>query len=79
MRKLLMSNMLMLGLLAACSDDVPKVVDPHNPTVNGRTMKSSEFFQTYCRGKPSYENATCQRVKAAMAQDAARPNIPKGW
>lgn len=79
MKKLLISHAVVIGLLTACSDGVPKIADPRNPVVNGQALKPREFLQTYCHGKPSYESATCQRVKTVMAQDAARPNLPRGW
>jgi hypothetical protein len=79
MRKLFPFFAALTTVLAACGDRVPRVEDPHKPVVDGRSMRPIEFIQKYCMGSVGNDNATCQQVKSAMAQDAGKPNLPKGW
>lgn len=65
------------ALFVACSDGVPTVQDPHSPVVNGQTMSPKDFLNTYCAGKS--ENATCESIRNAMAKDATKGALPKGW
>lgn len=55
-------------LVSACNDGVPTVEDPHNPKVDGATVKPFDFLKAYCNGKQS--NETCQKVRNAMSIDA---------
>jgi PBP1b-binding outer membrane lipoprotein LpoB len=69
MKKILTVTLLTI-FLAACSDDVPKVEDPHNVIVDGQKMMQADFLQKYCVGTEL--NETCARVKNAMAMDSTR-------
>ncbi len=65
-------------LLAACSDGVPRVDDPHHPVdANGQPMKGTDFIQKYCAGKPT--NETCVKVQKAVSSDSTKGGLPKGW
>ena len=65
-------------LLSACSDGVPKVVDPHNPLdADGKPIKGTEFLKKYCAGKSNNED--CAKVSIAVSQDASKGGLPKGW
>jgi len=64
--------------LSACGDAVPHVEDPHHPVdASGNPLKSGEFLQKYCQGKPT--NETCVKVLTAANMDASRGGLPKGW
>lgn len=65
-------------LLAACSDGVPHVNDPHHPVdANGQALKGTDFIQKYCAGKPT--NETCVKVQKAVSSDSIKGGLPKGW
>lgn len=64
----------LISILAACSDDVPAVKDPHNPIVNDLPVSQSEFLAKYCDGKT---NETCQKVRNARSIDSAKGNPPR--
>ena len=65
--------------VVACTekDTVPKVADAHAPVVDGQKMTSKDFLNKYCSGKTS--SSTCEEVKNAMAKDATKGALPKGW
>lgn len=64
--------------LAACSDGVPHVDDPHHPVdANGQPMKGTDFIQKYCAGKLT--NETCAKVQKAVSSDSTKGGLPKGW
>jgi hypothetical protein len=67
----------MLTFLSACSDGIPNVEDPHNPVVDGKPIKGTEFLEKYCRG--DNWNGTCDRVQAAVSMDSSKKGLPKGW
>jgi hypothetical protein len=77
MKKLLILTIAAMGFLTACSDGVPKVEDPHKPVVDGQQMTPKNFLEKYCVGKTG--SATCDSVKNAMAKDATKGDLPKGW
>ena len=65
-------------VLAACSDGVPAVDDPHHPVdAQGNPIKGTDFIQKYCLDKPT--NETCARVHQAISIDSVRGGMPKGW
>jgi hypothetical protein len=75
MNKILFLVPAMIGLLSACTDDVPTVDDPHNIVISGQKVKQFEFLQTYCVENPA--NGTCLKVKNAMALDSAKGEVPR--
>ena len=56
MNKILFLLPLIIGLLSACSDDVPTVDDPHNIVINGEKMKQTDFIKKYWANCPSIAN-----------------------
>lgn len=68
---------LLIFLLSACGDGVPKIENPHKVVVDGKNMTQANFLQTYCIGKVG--NETCDKVKNAMSKDATKSALPKGW
>jgi len=75
MNKILFLLPLIIGLLSACTDDVPTVDDPHNIVINGEKMKQTDFIKKYCIDKPT--NGTCLKVEHAISQDATKGEVPR--
>ncbi len=75
MKKIIVLALLPIVLLTACSDDVPKVDDPHNVVVDGQKMTQANFLQRYCISRAG--NETCDKVKNAMDKDATKGVIPR--
>jgi hypothetical protein len=73
--KILFTLSLIIGLLSACTDDVPAVDDPHNIVIGGQKLKQVEFLQKYCVEKPAHE--TCMKVKNAMSKDFTKGEVPR--
>ncbi len=67
MKKIIVLALLPIVLLTACSDDVPKIDDPHNVVVDGQKMTQADFLQKYCISRAG--NETCDKVKNAMDKD----------
>lgn len=62
-------------LIAACSDGVPHVEDPHNIVINSQKMTQTEFLNEFCVGKSQSE--TCAAVLQAKRHDSTRGEMPK--
>lgn len=78
MKKSVGLMVLAVVFLAACSDGVPHVEDPHHPVdANGNPVKGTEFLQKYCAGKIT--NETCVKVENAVSSDSSKGGLPKGW
>ncbi len=75
MNKIFIITLLSMALLTACSDEVPKVEDPHNVVVEGQKMTQAAFLQKYCVGKEF--NETCAKVQNAMSKDATKGVVPR--
>ncbi len=67
MKKIIVLALLPILLLTACSDDVPKIDDPH--------MTQADFLQKYCISRAG--NETCDKVKNAMDKDVTKGVIPR--
>lgn len=76
---LIIAYMMLACTVVACTekDTVPKVADAHAPVVDGQKMTSKDFLNKYCSGKTP--SSTCEEVKNAMAKDATKGVLPKGW
>lgn len=61
--------------LSACTG-IPTVEDPGHPEVDGESMSSVQFLQTYCMGEN--DNITCNDVRNALAQDLKSLSPPGG-
>lgn len=77
MRQTPLLSAVLLCMLAACSDQVPHITDPHKPVVDGETMSPKAFLERYCAQAPAH--TTCVAVKTAMSRDATKGELPKGW
>ena len=75
MNKILFLVPAIIGLLSACTDDVPTVDDPHNIVINGEKIKQTDFIKKYCIDKPT--NGTCLKVEHAISQDATKGEAPR--
>lgn len=78
MKKHLALIFVVAAMLSACSDGVPNVADPHNPTdADGNPIKAYLFIKKYCEGKVTSE--TCAKVIQAHRTDSTKGGLPKGW
>lgn len=75
MKKLFAVAPFLIALLAACSDGVPKIDDPHNVIVDGQKMTQAAFLEKYCIGKGN--NETCLKVDHAKRMDATKGAVPR--
>lgn len=64
-------------LLAACSDPIPAVEDPHRIVVDGQPMTAMAFTKRYCQGQVLHPS--CVAVNRAIVANASRGPMPRGW
>jgi hypothetical protein len=57
-------------ILVACGDSVPKVMDPENIVVDGKSMTQREFVDQYCREQT--DNESCVLVRRAMVAGSTK-------
>jgi len=70
---------ILITLLAACKSEVPEVphVNPHNIVINDIKITQAAFLEEFCINVTGNED--CEKVRLAMAQDATKGTLPKGW
>lgn len=74
MKKIFLTSLLPLALMAGCGDGVPKIDNPNKIVVDGEPLTQQEFMTHYCVKKPNHK--TCVLVSQAMAEDAAKAKPP---